>query len=45
MSLRVKRSVRCKSTGVYVLDGGMLVCDKILPDATITAMRHDVVRG
>lgn len=45
MSLGVKRSVRCRSTEAYVPNGDMLVYDEILPDATITAMRHDVVRG
>ena len=45
MSLRVKRSVYCRSIEVYVLDGDMLLYDKILLDATIIVRRHDVVRG
>lgn len=33
------------NTKIYVLDGNMITQDKISPNATVIARRHDVVRG
>lgn len=42
---QVKHFVCRSNTKVYVLDGNMITQDKISPNATMIARRHDVVRG